>query len=78
MDQPIPSKEVMQEDIKNTEKEIEAYTHLVQGFTMLQELPENSPNQYRLDIMRWESARDRCAAFLNAIEKLYKERQKTP
>ena len=64
------SKETLQLDILNTEKELIGYTYLVQGFMVLSSLPENIRNSYRVELMKWERLRDDCYDYLQQLKRL--------
>lgn len=65
----------LREDIANTRREIEGYKHLIEGFKILQRLPESSPMQYKLLITRYETALNECKQFLQQLLAIQKERE---
>ena len=67
------TKETIQTDIENTEKELRAYTYLVQGFEILSGLPEIEAGKYRMKIIKWEGCRDECWDFLQQLKELESE-----
>ena len=67
----IPSKETIQLDLKNTEKEINAYAAILGGYRDLQSLPENPPGKYRLEIMRFETSLSECQAFYEKLKGIF-------
>jgi len=67
------TKETIQTDIENTEKELRAYTYLVQGFEILSGLPETEHGRFRLETMKWDRLRDECWDFLQQLKELESE-----
>ena len=69
----IPDKNVMEMDIENTRKEIEAYTQILAGFRVLQGLPESEWGGFRLQIIKYEDTVRRCTEFYTELKGLYKK-----
>ena len=68
----IPSKEVMETDLKNTRKEMNAYSRILTGYKDLQSLPENPPNKYRVEIMKFDTSLGECMGFYEKLKAIYK------
>ena len=68
----VPSKEVMETDLRNTRKEINAYSRILAGYKDLQSLPENPPNKYRAEIEKFEDYLGRCMTFYEKLRGIYK------
>jgi len=61
-------------DLGNTDIETEAVKKILEGYTSLQNLPENPPGKYSWEILKFQSYYDRCSSFGNQLRALDKER----
>ena len=62
------------EDIANTEKEVEAYRQLAEGYRTLASLPENDNQEYVNLARHYNSLCDECRTFLGKLNKIKTER----
>jgi len=62
-------------DIRNTEREVEAYRMIKEGYRILSVLPENEDSHvYSINLLRFEQAEDGCREFLKKLYKIKSER----
>jgi hypothetical protein len=63
-------------DIWNTEKELEAYRMIKDGYDILSKLPENKEsNIYLINYLRFAETEDECRAFLEKLYKIKEDRK---
>ena len=62
------------EDIANTEKEVEAYRQLAEGYAILARLPENAEPKNGMYAMKYDSLYEQCRKFLGQLNKIKTER----
>jgi len=67
----IPSKEVMERDLANTDKEIGAYCKILNGYLTLQRLPETPSQAYKVEVIMFEYKLKECRKFYKEIKKTY-------
>jgi hypothetical protein len=62
-------------DIWNTERELEAYRMIKEGYDILSKLPENKEsNIYMINHLRFAESEDGCRAFLGKLYKIKAKR----
>ena len=69
----VPSKETMETDLKNTEKELDAVSKILDGYKALQSLPENPPDRYQAEIRNFSSYHSECTAFHQRLQGIYEK-----
>lgn len=62
------------EDIANTEKEVEAYRQLAEGYRTLASLPENERPDYAIRARHYNHLCDEARTFLGKLNKIKTER----
>ena len=57
-------------DIANTEKKVEAYRHLAEGYAILARLPENTEPKNGMYAMKYNSLYEQGRKFLSQLNKI--------
>lgn len=69
----LPTKQEYLIDIKNTKKELAAYKQLVNAYSVLRDLPENSGDLfYSRQLSKYQLSVNDCREFLHKLQGLQK------
>lgn len=67
----LPTKEEYLLDVENTKKELAAYKQLVNAYSVLRDLPENSGDStYSYQVSKYQQSANDCQEFLHKLQGL--------